>query len=91
MRIVKMGLSGAIALTLVTFLPASAQRTNSKPLPKGAFGENVEVIGYTDVNGHIPFKMSIQEVNGRWYLYSASLYDRGWSVLDVTNPSDPTV
>ncbi len=91
MRIAKTGLWGAVALTLATFLPASAQRTKPNPLPKGSFGKNVELIGYTDVNGHIPFKMSIQQVHGRWYLYSASLYDRGWSVIDVTNPSDPTV
>ena len=80
-----------IALTLSAFMPALAQRAKPKPLPKGAFGKDVEVIGYTNVDGHIPFKMSIQQVNGRWYMYSASLYDRGWSVLDVTNAADPTV
>jgi len=70
---------------------APARSARSRSLPRGSFGENVEVIGYTDVGGHIPFKLSIQEVNGRWLMYSASLYDRGWSVIDVTNPADPTV
>ncbi len=81
----------AFGLLFLAFPPAHAQSTKPKPLPKGAFGKNVEVIGYTDVGGHIPFKMSIQQVNGRWYMYSASLYDRGWSVVDVTNAADPTV
>ncbi len=66
MRIAKTCFWGAIALTLVTFLPASAQRTKANPLPKGSFGKNVEFIGYTDVNGHIPFK--IVDPGGQWAL-----------------------
>jgi hypothetical protein len=63
----------------------------SAPLPAGAYAKNVEFVSYTDENGHIPFKLSIQEVKGRWYLYTASLYDRGWSILDVTDPAKPSV
>ena len=35
------------------------------------------------------FKLAMQEVNGRWYLYVAHLWHRGWSVLDVTDPDAP--
>jgi hypothetical protein len=31
----------------------------------------------------------MQEKNGRWYLYVANLWHRGWSVLDVTEPTAP--
>lgn len=31
----------------------------------------------------------MQEVNGRWYLYLAHLWHRGWSILDVTDPASP--
>ena len=89
MRNAKLAFFGSIALVFAILAGASAQQ--SKPLPKGAYAKNVEFVSFTDVNGHIPFKLSIQEVNGRWFLYSASLYDRGWSVLDVTNPANPTV
>ena len=31
----------------------------------------------------------MQEVNNRWYLYVAHLWHRGWSVIDVTDPTAP--
>ena len=54
----------AIALLLAAFLPAAAY--SQSQLPPGAFAENVEFISFTDLNGHIPFKMSIHQANGRW-------------------------
>ncbi|HEX7126619.1 MAG TPA: hypothetical protein VF406_12745 [Thermodesulfobacteriota bacterium] len=51
----------------------------------------MRVVGYTDVNGRPPFKLAIQEVGGRWYLYTGHLWHRGWSILDVTDPSQPSV
>jgi hypothetical protein len=80
----------AIALLLAAFLPAAAY-SQSRQLPPGAFAENVEFISFTDLNGHIPFKMSIHQANGRWYMYAGAQDDRGWSVLDITNPASPTV
>ena len=59
----------AIALLLAAFLPAAAY-SQSRQLPPGAFAENVEFISFTDLNGHIPFKMSIHQANGRWYMYA---------------------
>lgn len=88
MRHAKTVLWASLAL-LVAALPILAQ--HAPPLPPGAYAKNVEVVGFTRENGHVPFKLSLQQANGHWYLYTASIYDRGWSILDVTHPSDPTV
>lgn len=48
-----------------------------------------DLLGYTDVDGRPPFKLALQVVDGRWYLYCAHLWHRGWSVVDVTDPADP--
>ena len=55
----------------------------------GYYAQNVEVLGYHDLEGRPAFKLAMQEVNGRWYLYLAHLWHRGWSVLDVTDPTTP--
>jgi hypothetical protein len=49
----------------------------------------MEWVGYHDLNRKPAFKLAMQEKNGRWYLYLAHLWHRGWSVLDVTDPSAP--
>jgi hypothetical protein len=84
-------LLGAVALTLTVVPLASAQSAKPRPLPEGAYAKNVEFVSFTDVGGHIPFKMSIQQANGRWYMYVGAQNDRGWAVLDITDPSDPSV
>ena len=66
-------------------------RPQPKPIPKGAYAQNVEYIGFTDLNGHLPFKIDIQQVNGRWYMYVGSQNDRGWTILDVTDPAAPKI
>jgi hypothetical protein len=50
---------------------------------------NVELIGYADLDGRPGFKLALQVVGERWYLYVGHLWHRGWSVLDVTNPAHP--
>jgi hypothetical protein len=57
--------------------------------PKGYFAHNIEPVGYHDLNSKPAFKLAMQEVNNRWYLHVAHLWHRGWSVLDVTDPSAP--
>jgi hypothetical protein len=61
----------------------------AQTIAQGYFTRNVEVLGYHDLNGKPAFKLAMQEVNGRWYLYLAHLWHRGWSILDVTDPSAP--
>jgi hypothetical protein len=77
-----------LVLLVAMCASAAGQNPKSRPLPKGAYAKNVEFVSFTDVNGHIPFKMSIQVVNGKWYMYAGAQNDRGWSVLDITNPAD---
>ena len=57
--------------------------------PKGYFAQNIETVGYHDLNDKPAFKLAMQEVNDRWYLYLAHLWHRGWSILDVTDPTAP--
>ena len=60
-------------------------------IPPGALASNVRVVGYSEVDGRPPFKLSIQQRNGRWYLYAGHLWHRGWTILDVTDPASPRV
>jgi hypothetical protein len=53
---------------------------------------HTRVVGYSDLNGRGGgFKLAIQQVRGRWYLYMGHLWHRGWSILDVTDPRHPRV
>ena len=61
----------------------------AQQIPQGFFARNIETVGYHDLNGRPAFKLAMQEVNNRWYLYVAHLWHRGWSVLDVTDPAAP--
>jgi hypothetical protein len=58
-------------------------------IPSGYYAKNMEAVGYHDLQGRPAFKLAMQEVNGHWYLYGAHLWHRGWSVLDVTDPTSP--
>jgi hypothetical protein len=51
--------------------------------------ENVSLVGYHDLNDRPAFKLAMQEHRGRWYLYMAHLWHSGWSIVDVTDPTDP--
>ncbi|HEY3524528.1 MAG TPA: hypothetical protein VGK63_12575, partial [Candidatus Limnocylindrales bacterium] len=51
----------------------------------------LELVGYSDLDDRAAFKLAVQEVAGRWYLYCGHLWHRGWSIVDVTEPGDPHV
>ena len=53
------------------------------------FAHNIDLVGYHDLGGKPAFKLAMQEVAGRWYLYMGHLWHRGWSMLDVTDPAAP--
>src|SRR3989304_2465853 len=61
----------------------------AQQIPQGFFPRTIEPVGYHDLNGRPAFKLAMQEVNNRGYLYVAHLWHRGWSVLDVTDPAAP--
>ncbi|MDO8212382.1 LVIVD repeat-containing protein [Conexibacter sp. CPCC 206217] len=54
-----------------------------------AFTDNVEFVGYDDLDGRSGFKLALHEANGRFYLYVAALWHSGWSIVDVTDPRAP--
>lgn len=51
--------------------------------------QGLQLAGYHDLAGKPGFKLAMQEVAGRWFLYLAHLWHSGWSVLDVTDPDSP--
>ena len=77
-----------LALLLLTALPRAVF---ADPIPSGGVGQNVSVVGYSNLEDRPGFKMSIVESNGRWYLYMGHLWHFGWSIVDVTDPSNPKV
>lgn len=50
---------------------------------------NFEFIGYHDLNNHPVFKMAIQKVNDKWYLYGANFWRPYVMIFDVTDPTNP--
>jgi hypothetical protein len=62
---------------------------NVTPPISNYLAHNVDFLGYHDLQGKPAFKLALQELNGRWYLYMAHLWHRGWSILDVTDPTAP--
>jgi hypothetical protein len=57
-------------------------------MEKGA-SKNIELIGYHDLEGRPAFKIAMQVVKERWYLYLGHFWTPGWTILDVTEPSSP--
>jgi len=76
---------------LAPLLALLAIAAAADPIPDGARSWNVEAVGYTDAAGASPFKMSLLQTGDRWYMYTSNLFHRGWSIFDVTDPTDPTM
>src|SRR5262249_36165923 len=71
---------------VLLLMTAALCAARADPVPPGGVGQNVEVIGYSNLDDRPGFKMSIVESNGRWYLYMGHLWHFGWSIVDVTDP-----
>jgi hypothetical protein len=85
-------LASAVALSLLAGVLWCGARDYARAGPAGPpLAENFDLVGYHDLAGRPAFKLALQVVADRWYLYAAHLWDRGWSVLDVTEPSRPTL
>ena len=70
--------------------PVAAQQAKTPtPVPPGSMTQNVEVVAYTDIGGRPAFKLDMNHVGDKWYLYLGHYVYRGWSVVDVTDPKDP--
>lgn len=51
--------------------------------------DQVEVVGYHDLDGRPGFKLAMTCVDDRWLLYLGHFWHSGWSIVDVTDPEDP--
>jgi hypothetical protein len=80
----------ALVLSSLVF-GASCFGANAEPIPPGAVSQNVEVVAYTDLGDKPAFKMSITQADGHWYLYVGHRWHSGWSIIDVTEPTQPKV
>jgi len=78
--------AGALALALL--LPNGVR---ADAIPPGWQAEHVKPIGFSALGGRYgAFKMALNHAkDGHWYLYMGHSFDQGWSILDVTKPSDP--
>jgi hypothetical protein len=65
-------------------------KTDLEQVFRQSEARNVRLVGYSDVEGRPAFKLGIQAVGDRWYLYCGHLWHRGWTILDVTTPSQPS-
>lgn len=80
----------AAALLLAVSVLWLGALSYERPGPTRAMAaENFDYVGSHDLAGRPAFKLALQVVGERWYLYAAHFWDRGWSVLDVTKPSAP--
>jgi hypothetical protein len=50
--------------------------------------DGVDFIGYHDVGGKPVFKLALQVVDDRWYLYATHFWEPRLSIFDVTDPAD---
>lgn len=83
----RMTLAWLAVFTLANFVNTA----DADPIPTGAYAQNFEAVGYSELAGRPAFKISVREVGGKWYLYLGHFWDPGWTIVDVTNPSDPKV
>lgn len=55
----------------------------------GFTAEGIELVGYHDVGGKPVFKLALQVIDDRWYLYATHFWEPRLSIFDVTDPSAP--
>jgi hypothetical protein len=89
-RTKRAALAALAALSLCAGLLALGAFRYARPGPtRETFAKNFELVAVHALDGRPAFKPALQVVAERWYLYAAHFWDRGWSVLDVTEPSRP--
>ena len=83
------GWMAAAAVLVLAVMLAVSHRVLADKIPVGWEASNMKPIGYSDLEGHGAFKMTIRQVNHHWYLYMGHLWLHGWSIVDVTDPTNP--
>ncbi|MBV8537920.1 MAG: hypothetical protein JO128_20150, partial [Alphaproteobacteria bacterium] len=62
----------------------------SGDLPPGrSYSRNLDLVGYTDLQGRPAFKLALHKAGERWYLYTATFWHPGLNIVDVTDPARP--
>jgi hypothetical protein len=80
-------ISGLFILVIAALHPS---RGYADQIPTGWEASNMKPIGYSGLDGRGgAFKMAIRHVNGHWYLYMGHEWNRGWTILNVDDPTDP--
>jgi hypothetical protein len=79
----------AVAVSILVVVWIAATRYERAGPSRRAFAHHFELIGQHGLAGRPAFKLALQVVEGRWFLYAAHVWDRGWSILDVTDPRAP--
>ena len=57
--------------------------------PQTVEAEGIELVGYNDLDGRPGFKLALHQHSERWYLYLGHFWHSGWTVVDVTEASQP--
>ncbi len=78
-----------VAALSVAAITRPAGQAAADPIPQGWKAYNMQPVGYSDMGGRPPFKLAIRRVGDRWYLYTGHLWHDGWSIVDVTDPTNP--
>jgi hypothetical protein len=81
-------LVAAAALALIGAVDGGAL---AEPMPAGWQADHVKPLGFSGLGGRFgAFKLAVKHAaNGHWYLYMGHSFDEGWSILDVTDPTNP--
>src|SRR5690242_1288781 len=53
------------------------------------YADGLRQVGYHDLDGRAGFKLAMQSVGDRYYLYVAAMWEPGLFILEVTDPRQP--
>jgi hypothetical protein len=80
--------AGLALVALVALFTVAMPYARALP-PRQPLLHGFHLVGYHDLGGRPGFKMAMQVVDNRWYLYVAHMWQPGWTILDVTDPAQP--
>ena len=55
------------------------------------YSKNMEVVGFSDLNGVNAFQMALYKTGEKYYMYCGSFKGAGVNIVDVTDPTKPEV
>ncbi len=79
------------AITALSLMLTASSVALADPFPPGAHAEHVKQIGFSALGGRFGgFKIAIKHTaSDKWYLYIGHSFNQGWSIVDVTDPTNP--